>query len=78
MRIIMRVKRRSHKFVPHKFVPHKFVPHKFFIVPCVTMHKALERINKKSHKFIQRPVLTNSHKFVTHIKMSLYDIIKGL
>ena len=37
----------------------------------VAMHKALECINK-NHKFIERPVLTNSHKFVMRIKMSLY------
>ena len=39
------------------------------------MHKTLlvtlERMNK-NHKFIKRLVLTNLHKFVTHIKMLLY------
>ena len=34
----------------------------------------LECINKKSHKFIKRPVLTNSHKFLTRIKVSLYGV----
>ena len=60
---IMRVKCRSHEFVPHKF----------FIAPYVTIHKALEH-KSKSHKFIKRPVLTNLHKFLTCIKMSLYGI----
>ena len=32
----MRVKRRSHKFIPHKLL----------YPPYVAMHKALERINK--------------------------------
>ena len=36
------------------------------------MHRALECINKK---FIKRSVLTNSHKFLTCIKMSLYGIV---
>ena len=34
------------------------------------MHKALE------HKFFKRTVLTNSHKFLTRIKISLYGIHK--
>ena len=29
----------------------------------------LEHMNKNLHKFIKRPILTNSHKFVMHIKM---------
>ena len=35
------------------------------------MRKALERINKNC-KFIKRPTLTRSNKFLTRIKMSLY------
>ena len=35
------------------------------------MHKVLERINKKSHKFIKRPILTNSHKFLAHKNVPL-------
>ena len=47
-----------------------------FSVPYVIMHRALEPINKKLHKFIKRPVLTNLHtcRFVTCIKTSLYGI----
>ena len=26
------------------------------------------------HNFIKRPIFTNSHKFVTHTKVSLYGI----
>ena len=42
-----------------------------FITPYVTIHKMLEHINK----FIERPVLMNSHKFVTCIKMSFFMIM---
>ena len=41
-------------------------------MPYVTMHRTLECIN---NKFIKRPVFMNLHKFVLHIKMSLYGII---
>ena len=52
----------SHKFVQHRFLLHHML---------ATLHKALECISK-NHKFIKRPVLTNSHKFLTRIKMLLY------
>ena len=57
----MRIKCRLHKFVLHNF-----------FVPCITMHEVLECVD---HKFIKRPVVTNLHKFVMHIKMSLYGIL---
>ena len=56
---IMPVKRRSHIFVPHNF-----------FVPYVTMHKALERINKNRIN-LSRPVLINSHKFLTQKNVAL-------
>ena len=62
----MRVKHRSHKFVLHKF----------FIVPYVTMRKMLERINKKLHKLIESPILTNSHEFVVHKNVALRYLIE--
>ena len=57
----MRIKCRLHKFLLHNF-----------FVPCITMHEVLECVD---HKFIKRPVVTNLHKFVMHIKMSLYGIL---
>ena len=62
---IMQVKRRSHKFLPHKF-----------LLCHVTMHKTLECMNNKQKciKFIKRAILTNSHKFVMHKKMSHHGI----
>ena len=47
---IMRVKHQSHKFVPHNFL----LCHMGQII-----HETLECINK-NHKFIERPILTNS------------------
>ena len=42
---------------------------KIFIEPYITMHKMLERISKY-HKFIKKPVLMNSYKFVKHTNIS--------
>ena len=41
----------------------------FFIAPYNTMQKTLEHININLH--IKRLVLTNLHKFVTHIKKNV-------
>ena len=46
-------------------------------MPYVTMHKTLKCINKNPHKFIKRPVLMNSHKFVMHIKMLFIRYYNG-
>ena len=40
-------------------------------MPCFTMNKTLKCINK-NHKFIKRPVLTNSCKFVVHKNVTLW------
>ena len=62
----------------------KFVPHKFFIARYISMHKVLEHINKNHTNLSRVPfdkfmlVLTNSHKFVTCIKMSLYGMCRQL
>ena len=51
--------------------------HNSCIVSYVTMHKALEHINFKKITNLSKglAVLVNSHKFITHVKMSLYGML---